>query len=75
MKIITISNMLFSPISLPGMGRSIDLPEVSEEEARDIRDSFSKKELFIEFTENPGTPLRVINLWSNPHSLQFTLFV
>lgn len=75
MKTISISNMLFSPISLPGMGRSVELPEISESEANEVQVNFAKRELFVEFVENPGELLPVINLWRNPHSSQYTLFV
>ena len=75
MKIVTISKNLFNPISLPGMGRSIELTGLPAAEMLEISNSFSQRELYVEFTEEPGDRLLVIQLWSNPHAPQITLFV
>ena len=75
LKIITISKNAFNPISLPGMGRSIEVTELSDTEIMDIRSAYLQNELYIEFTEEPGTQLPVLQLWTNPHSPQITLFV
>jgi len=75
MKVITVSKSLLNPISLPGMGRSIEISGLSESDILDIRNAFSQKALCVEFTEEPGTKLPVVQLWANPHSPQITLFV
>lgn len=75
MKTVVVSKMLLSPISLPGMGRSIDLAELAEMELMEIRSAFAKGELFVEFREEAGSSHPIINLWMNPHSSQVTLFI
>lgn len=75
MKTLTISNQYLNPISLPGMGRSIDLPGMEEAELMEIRRAFAQKALFVSFTEAPEEKHLVINLWANPHSPQATLFI
>ncbi len=73
--VITIAKKLLNPISLPGMGKSIELNGLTQEEVLHIHSAFSKKELFVEFTEEQGHEIPVTNLWANPHALQVTLFV
>jgi len=75
MKIVTISKNIFNPISLPGMGRSIELAGLPAAEMLEIRSAFSQRELYVEFTEEPENRLLVVQLWSNPHAPQITLFV
>lgn len=75
MKVVTVSKRFFNPITLPGMGRSIDLADLTALEAQEIRVAFSRRELYVEFAEEPGTEIPVIQLWANPHSPQVTLFV
>ena len=75
MKVVSASNALLSPISLPGMGRSIDVSGLTDQDVTDIRIAFSTGELFVEFTEEPGRQIPVVQLWANPHSPQVTLFI
>lgn len=57
------------------MGRSIEVPDLSESDAVQARKAFAEGQLFVEFEEEPGTELKVIQMWANPHSSQLTLFV
>lgn len=75
LKIVTVSKDLFSPISLPGMGRSIEMAELPEREILDLRKAFAQGELYVTFTEEPDTRLMVKQMWINPHAPQATLFV
>ncbi|QQE77182.1 hypothetical protein [Alicyclobacillus sp. SO9] len=75
MKTLTISNQYLNPVCLPGMGRSIELSGLDESELIDIRHAYTSGQLYIQFTEEPDEPHRVINLWANPHSPQITLFI
>ena len=75
MKVFTISKNLLNPISLPGMGRSIEVNGLSEREILEIRAAFSQRELSVEFSEEPGIQVPVTQLWANPHALQITLFI
>ncbi len=75
MKVVTISKNLFNPISLPGMGRSMEVNDLSATDIMEIRTAFSKGELYVDFFKDPGTKLKVIQLWANPHAPQVTLFV
>jgi hypothetical protein len=75
MKTLTISKQYLNPISLPGMGRSLELSGLAEEELVDIRSAYASGTLYIEFTEEPDERYKVINVWANPHSPQITLFI
>jgi hypothetical protein len=75
LKIITVSKMLLNPITLPGMGKSIELGGLSVSEAAEIKQAFAANELFVEFQEEPGRTVQVVSLWPNPHSSQITVFV
>lgn len=75
MKVVTVSKNLFNPIPLPGMGRSVEVAGLDEMELREVRAAFAQHELYLEFTEEPGTQLPVVQLWANPHAPQVTLFV
>lgn len=75
MKLITVPKIMFNPIPLPGMGRSIELNDLTEQDVIEIRNAFARDELYVEFVEEPGETLRVKQLWPNPHALQITLFV
>lgn len=75
MKIISVSKTLLNPITLPGMGKSIELAQLSAVEAAEIKQAFTANELFVEFSEEPGQTVQVISLWPNPHSTQLTVFV
>jgi hypothetical protein len=73
--IVSVSKSLLNPISLPGMGRSMELSGLSEQEMLDIKSAFSRQELYIEFVEETGTEIPVTQLWANPHANQLTLFI
>ena len=75
MKVLLLPRVLLNPISLPGMGKSIDLPEMSGIENQEIRSAFAQGELYVEFDDEPGVTHKVFNLWANPHSSQATLFI
>jgi len=76
MKVISVPQMSLNPISLPGMGRSIELSDVSDQEIFEIRSAFAEKQLFVTFTETAADPVLVINVWPNPHGGgQITLFI
>ncbi|KPV42624.1 hypothetical protein [Alicyclobacillus ferrooxydans] len=75
MKVFVLSRVLLNPIALPGMGKSIDLPEMAPQENQEMRMAFSQGELYVEFDDEPGVTHKVINLWANPHSSQATLFI
>lgn len=75
MKVLLLPRVLLNPVSLPGMGKSIELPEMSETENQEIRRAFAQGELYVEFDEEPGVTHKVSNLWANPHSSQATLFI
>ncbi len=75
MKVFKVSQNLLNPIRLPGMGRSIEVFGLSEAEVVEIRSAFAQRELFVEFEEEPGQQLPVVQLWANPHGSDVTLFV
>lgn len=76
MHVVNVSKRLFNAIALPGMGRSIEMNDLSDQEIAQMLRSFSQKALCVEFTEEPGTQHPVVQLWANPHGGgQITLFV
>ena len=75
MKKLILPRGLLNPISLPGMGKSIDLGEMSGSENQEIRSAFAQGNLYVEFDDEPGVTHKVVNLWANPHSSQATLFI
>ncbi len=75
LKIVTVSKDLVSPMALPGMGRSVDIAGLDPKEVIELRAAFSKGQLYIEYSEEPGDLKKVINLWANPHAPQMTLFI
>ncbi|WDL97541.1 hypothetical protein [Alicyclobacillus sp. ALC3] len=75
MKVVKVSKNLLNPVRLPGMGRSIEVFGLSESEVLEIRSSFTRRELVVEFEEQPGQQLPVVQLWANPHGSDVTLFV
>lgn len=75
MEVIRVSKRTFMPISLPGMGRSVEISDISWEEIMRIQERYAQHDLAIEFIEEPGVTYPVIKLWVNPHGAQITLFV
>lgn len=76
MKVLTVPKILLNPISLPGMGKSIEVNNLSQEESFEVRGAYSSRELYVEFEEEPGTTHPVINLWPDPHDqTRVTLFI
>ncbi len=76
MHIVTVSKRLFNPVRLPGMGRSIEINDLSDSEVIQIRHAFTQQNLAVEFEEEPGTQYPVIQLWANPHGGgQVTVFI
>jgi hypothetical protein len=75
MEVLKVSKNLFSPVSLPGMGRSIEVNDISREEILRIQSLVAQENLAVEFVEEPGTQYPVLRLWINPHEAQVTLFV
>lgn len=75
MEILKVSKRLFSPISLPGMGRSVEIDNVSREEAMQIQALFARQDLAVEFIEEPEIHYPVVQLWVNPHGGQVTVFI
>lgn len=72
---IPVSKRFFVGITLPGMGRSIDLINQSADDVAIIRRAYHAQDLAVEFIEEPGTIYPVIQLWINPHGDQVTLFI
>lgn len=75
MKVVKVSKNLLNPIRLPGMGRSIEVFGLSDVEVAEIRSAFAHQELVVEFEEDPGQQVPVVQLWANPHGSDVTLFV
>ncbi|SDX03598.1 hypothetical protein SAMN05444487_10948 [Marininema mesophilum] len=76
MKIITLPRKSLNPMALPGMGRSIEIYDISEEYSHQIRHAFSRKELFVQFEDGKETTYPVINMWPDPHdATRITLFI
>lgn len=75
MEVIRVSKRTFMPIALPGMGRSVEVNDISREEIMRIQDLYARQDLAIEFIEEPGVTYPVIKIWVNPHGAQITLFV
>jgi hypothetical protein len=76
LKTLTLSRNLLNPMTLPGMGRSIEVSGLSSPENLEIRSEWQKGELYIEFDDEPGNGHRAINLWPDPHDIsRLTLFI
>ncbi|HET7657672.1 MAG TPA: hypothetical protein VFK37_05220 [Bacillales bacterium] len=76
MNTISVSKKMLNPILLPGMGRSIEIAKLSGRENLEIRKDFAEKKLQVEFSEEPGIYYPVINVWTDPHSMErITLFI
>lgn len=76
MKLVTVPKILLNPISLPGMGKSIEVNQLSPEESLEVRAAYSARELYVQFEEESGVTHPVINLWPDPHdSTRVTLFI
>lgn len=76
MKTISVSKKLLNSIALPGMGRSLEVTNLSGGENLEIRQAFADRNLQIEFAEEPGVYYPVINMWTDPHSMmRMTLFI
>lgn len=73
--VIPVSKRFFVGITLPGMGRSIDLINQSADDVDTMRRAYHAQDLAVEFIEEPGTTYPVIQLWINPHGDQVTLFI
>jgi len=75
-KVVTVPKMWLNPISLPGMGRSIEVNNLTQAESHEVRGAFAVADLHIEFEEEPGATHLVLNLWPDPHdSARATLFI
>lgn len=76
MKVITVPKSLLNPISLPGMGRSIEVNNLPQQEAFEVRGAYSAQQLYVQFEEGPNDTYPVINLWPDPHDpTRITLFI
>lgn len=75
MQVIQVSKRTFMPVSLPGMGRSVEVNDITREEIMRIQHLYANNDLAIEFIEEPGVQYPVIKIWVNPHGAQVTLFV
>ncbi|MFC4076182.1 hypothetical protein [Salinithrix halophila] len=76
MKIVTLPRKLLNPLALPGMSRSLEVHGLAEEESTEMKDAFSRQELFVQFEGGKGTTYPVINLWPDPHDpARITLFI
>lgn len=76
MKVLKVPKFLLNPISLPGMGRSIEMNSLPPEDAFAVRNAYGVNELFVEFDEEPSEAHQVINLWPDPHdATRLTLFI
>ncbi|MCF8563370.1 hypothetical protein LLE49_01250 [Alicyclobacillus tolerans] len=76
MKVVTVPKILLNPITLPGMGRSIEVADVPQSEANQIRMAFAAQQLYVQFEEEQGVTYPVINLWPDPHDAsRMTLFI
>ncbi len=75
MEVMKVSKGLFNPVNLPGMGRSIELNDISRERIAHIHTMVAQNNLAVEFLEEPGVQYTVRQVWVNPHEQQITLFV
>lgn len=76
MKVLRLPQKLLNPINLPGMGRSLEINGLEADSRNRIQEAFSKRELFIDWEEKPGTRDQVVNLWPDPHDpSRITLFI
>ncbi len=76
MHTIAVSKKLLNPMTLPGMGRSLEINGISGQENLEIRQAFAGKTLQIEFEEEPGVYHPVLHMWPDPHSVdRVTLFI
>lgn len=76
MQTLVVSKKMLNSLSLPGMGRSIEINGITAKENLEIRQAFPKGTLQVEFEEEPGVFYPVINLWPDPHSMtRVTLFI
>jgi hypothetical protein len=75
LKIVTASRLMLNPVALPGMGKSIELFNLLESEAMEIRMAYGREELLLQF-EGESEVFPVQNLWPDPHDLtRLTLFI
>lgn len=73
---VTVPKKRLNSMSLPGVGRSIEVSRISPLENVQIRQAFAKLELQVEFEEEPGKFYPVTTLWPDPHSMErLTLFI
>ncbi|HEX7056656.1 MAG TPA: hypothetical protein VF260_05600 [Bacilli bacterium] len=76
MQTVVVSKSQLNPVKLPGMGRSIELNELSGIKNIEIRQAFSRGALQVEFEEEPGVYHRVVNVWPDPHTTtRLTIFI
>lgn len=75
MTVIPVSKRTFMPISLPGMGRSVEVNDITPEEIMRMQHLYAQQDLAIEFIEEPGVQYPVQKIWVNPHGSQITLFI
>ena len=76
MRTLLVSKKLLNPVFLPGMGRSLEIINLTGGENLEIRGAFSQQNLQVEFEEERGIFHTVINLWSDPHTMaKLTLFI
>lgn len=74
--IITLPKKELNAVSLPGMGRSIELSGLKAEEHATLKNAYSQSTLQVEFEEEIGTYHQVINIWPDPHTTEkLTLFI
>lgn len=73
---LTLSKKLLNSITLPGMGRSIELNGLTPEENQKLKQAYSTSNLQVEFEEEQGAFHEVLNLWADPHTTErMTLFI
>lgn len=76
MKTVIVSKSLLNPISLPGMGRSIELYDLPDVEVAEIRTAYLDQRLQVQFEGEDDVLHPVKNLWPDPHDkARMTLFI
>ncbi len=76
MKTLTLPHHMLNPMTLPGMGKSIEVSGLTGPENMEILSEWRKGELMIEFDDEPGVSHKAINLWPDPHDVsRLTLFI
>lgn len=74
--IVKASKKNLNGLPLPGMGRSVELMGLTQEEHARIRTAFAASDLMLQWIEEGDqAPLPIRQVWSDPHDVsRMTLF-